>query len=489
MNRQIVKLFAFIVVLFGVLVGFTSYWSVFDAKALKEKEVNRRPLLEQQQIRRGRILAADGTVIAKSVGKGKGSEKRYVRRYPEGSLFGHPIGYSFVTQGDSEFERFHNEELVGEGSELESVLDQLTGGTQEGNDIVTNIDAGAQRTALADLEEVGFGAVVAIEPSTGEVKVMASNAPYDPNRVPYELNKLNTNDIETPLLNRATQGLYPPGSTFKVVTAAAGLESGTITPETTINAPGSLEVEGTPLQNDFNEDFGSIALDTALTNSVNTWFGQLGQQVGQDQLFETMEKFGFNATPAIDLPNQGAESEVAPSGIYEEEHLLHRSDPVDLARVAIGQERLLATPLQMTEVAAAIANEGKLMKPQIWKRVVDPDGRTVDTLDPSVYSEPISSETAAELTTAMEGVVSEGTGTNAAIPGISVAGKTGTAETPGNEACGGGENENQAWFMGFAPADEPKIAIVASVECTEEFGNDVAAPIFRDVAETILNGE
>ena len=485
MNRQIVKLFAFIVVLFGVLVGFTSYWSVFDAKALKEKEANKRPLLEAQQIRRGRILAADGTVIAKSIGKGKGSEKRYVRRYPEGSLFGHPIGYSFVRQGDSEFERFHNEELVGEESEFESILDQILGHNQEGNDIVTNIDTEAQRVALADLEEAGFGAVVAIEPSTGEVKVMASNAPYDPNRVPYELSKLNTNEIETPLLNRATQGLYPPGSTFKVVTAAAGLESGTITPETTIDAPGSLEVEGTPLQNDFNENFGPISLDTALTNSVNTWFGQLGQQVGQDQLFETMEKFGFNATPAIDLPSD----EVYDSGVYEEEHLLHRNDPVDLARLAIGQERLLATPLQMTEVAAAIANGGKLMKPQIWNRVIDPDGRVVDTLDPSVYSEPVSGQTAEELTTAMEGVVSEGTGTNAAISGVPVAGKTGTAETPGNKACGGGENENQAWFMGFAPADEPKIAIAASVECTEQFGNDVAAPIFRDVAETILNGE
>jgi len=484
-NRQIVKLFAFIVVLFGVLLGFTSYWSVFDAEALKEKDANKRPLLEQQQIRRGRILTADGTVIAKSVAKGRGAERRFVRRYPEGSLFGHPIGYSFVRFGDSEFEQFHNEELVGEESEFSSILDELTGGTQEGNDLVTNIDTEAQRTALADLEEAGFGAVVAIVPQTGEVKVMASNAPYDPNRVPYKFSKLSTNDIERPLYNRATQGQYPPGSTFKVVTAAAGLESGTITPETTINAPGSLDVEGTPLQNDFNQDFGPIALDTALTNSVNTWFGQLAQQVGQEELFKTMEKFGFNARPGIDLP----EDQVEPSGVFGEDGLLHASDPVDLARLGIGQERLLATPLQIAEVAAAIANGGKLMKPQLWKRVIDPDGRVVDKLDPSVYSEPVSGETAAELTTAMEGVVSEGTGTNAEIPGIAVAGKTGTAETPGNEACGGGAEENQAWFMGFAPADDPQIAIAASVECTEQFGNDIAAPIFRDVAETILNGE
>src|SRR5689334_2674708 len=373
MNRQIIKLFAFIVVLFGVLVGFTSYWSVFDAKALKEKETNERPLLEQQQIRRGRILAADGTVIAKSVAKGKGANKRYVRRYPEGALFGHPVGYSFVQYGQAEFEKFHNEELVGEGSEFSSIADELLGRTQEGNDIVTNIDTEAQRVALGDLEEQGFGAVVAIEPSTGAVKVMASNAPYDPNRVPYDLEKWNSDEIERPLVNRATQGLYPPGSTFKVVTAAAGLDSGAITPESTINAPGTLEVEGTPLQNDFNEDFGSISLDTALTNSVNTWFGQLGQQLGNDTLFQYMERFGFNATPAIDLP----EDEVEESGVWDIENneLLTASDPVDLARLAIGQERLLATPLQIAQVAAAVANRGKLTKPQSRKPVLDPDRR------------------------------------------------------------------------------------------------------------------
>jgi peptidoglycan glycosyltransferase len=314
---------------------------------------------------------------------------------------------------------------------------------------------------------------------------MASNAPFDPNRVPYELEKLNLNETETPLLNRATQGRYPPGSTFKVVTAAAGLDSGTITPETTIDAPGTLEVEGQELHNDFDENFGPISLDTALTNSVNTWFAQLGEQVGEDTLFEYMDKFGFNSKPAIDLPSD----QILPSGVLEGEGLLGPNDPIDIARVAIGQERLLATPLQMAEVAAAVANGGKLMKPQIWSRVVDPDGRVTKKMEPSQYSQPISAKTAEELTTAMEGVVSEGTGTNAAISGISVAGKTGTAETPYNESCGGGTEENQAWFMGFAPAEDPKIAIAATVECTTQFGNDVAAPIFRDVAETILNGE
>jgi len=484
-NRQIVKLFAFIVALFGVLVAFTSWWSVFDAEALKEKEANKRPLLEQQQIRRGRILAADGTVLARSIPKGSGDNLRYVRRYPEGSLYGHPIGYSFVREGDTEFEQFHNDELIGEDSEFASILDELTGGEQEGNDVVTNIDPEAQQTATAALQEVGFGAVVAIEPRSGRVKALVSNPSFDPNRIPFEQEELNQNKIEAPLFNRATQGQYPPGSTFKVVTAAAGLESGAITPETPIDAPGSLEVEGQPLENDFGKDFFGATLDTALTNSVNTWFGQLGQRVGNETMFETMEKFGFGATPPIDLPEEA----LSRSGVFDGDELLGRGEPVDLARMAIGQERLLVTPLQMAMVAAAVANGGKLMKPQIWSRVVDPDGRVSKRLDPSEYSEPISAETAADLATAMEGVVSEGTGTNAEIPGVPVAGKTGTAETPGNEACGGGLDENQAWFIGFAPADDPQIAIAATVECTEQFGNDVAAPIFRAVAESILDGE
>jgi penicillin-binding protein A len=482
-NRQIVNLFGLLVILFAVLVGFTSYWSVFEAEALKEKTANKRPLLEQQQIERGKILAADGTTIARSIAKGSGDGLRYVRRYPEGALYGHPIGYSFVRQGDSEFEQFHNDELIGEESEFVSLLDELRGQTQEGNDVVTNLDPEAQRIALADLEAAGFGAVVAIEPSTGRVRVLASNPPYDPNRVPEHPSDLNR-DATTPLLDRATQGQYPPGSTFKVVTAAAGLDSGTITPSSTIEAPGTLDVQGQPLSNDFNQDFGAISLDTALTNSVNTWFAQLGEEVGSDTLFEYMDRFGFGSTPAIDLPDD----QVYRSGVFEGDDLLGRGDPVDVARIAIGQERLLVTPLQMAEVAAAVANGGTLMKPQIWSRVVDPDGRVTERLDPSRYSQPVDEDTAAALTTAMEGVVREGTGTNAAIPGVAVAGKTGTAETPFNESCGGGDL-NQAWFVGFAPADDPEIAIAATVECTTAFGGDIAAPIFRDVAEAVLSGE
>ena len=241
-NRQIVKLFGFIVVLFAVLIGFTSYWSVFDAKALKEKDANKRPLFEQQQIKRGRILADDGTVIARSVPKGHGAEPalraalsgRHALRPPDRlQLRGTratPNSSSSTTNSWSANE-----------SEFGSILDELRGKKQEGNDIVTNIDPEAQRVALSGLEAAGFGAVVAIEPSSGRVRVMASNAPYDPNRIPYELAKLNANETRSAARQPRHPARYPPGSTFKVVTAAAALDSGTITPETAINAPGTLE--------------------------------------------------------------------------------------------------------------------------------------------------------------------------------------------------------------------------------------------------------
>jgi penicillin-binding protein A len=481
MNAQVVKLFSLIVALFAVVVGFTSYWSVFEADALKDKRANKRPLLEQQQIRRGRILAADGTVIARSVPKGSGTALRYVRRYPEGELFGHPIGYSFVDKGDSEFEKYHNDELVGNESEFASIVDELAGKAQEGDDIVSTIDRPAQELAMQELSQGGTGAVVALEPRTGKVRVMASYPPYDPNLVPEDLPHLS-NDPDAPLVDRATQGQYPPGSTFKVVTAAAGLDSGTITPETTIDAPGVITVQGQPLQNDFTQDFGPISLDTALTNSVNTWFAQLGERVGSETLYSYMSAFGFNSKPQIDLPSD----QLSTSGIYDSGTLLGSDDPIDVARVAIGQERLLVTPLQMAEVAATVANDGTLMKPRLWDRVVDSDGRVVKRMDPSEQSQAISPEAAQQLNEAMQSVVREGTGTAAALSGVDVAGKTGTAEVPDKEACNG--LPNQAWFIGFAPADDPQIAVAATIECTSGFGGEVAAPIVADVMQELLDG-
>jgi penicillin-binding protein A len=478
-NTQIAKLYGLIVLMFAVLIGFTSYWSVFDAEALKDERANKRPLLEQLQVKRGTIRADDGTVLARSTREGQGSSHFYTRHYPKGSLFGHPIGYSFLDRGQSGFERFHNDELLGDETEFNSILDQLQGKHQEGNDVVSSLDPAAQQAALDGLGGQP-GAVVAIEPKTGRVRVLVSEPPYDPNDIPDRFSQLNR-ATGSPLLDRATQAHYAPGSTFKVVTATAALDTGQFTPDSIISGRSPIEIQGIPLSNSGGEQFGDITLTDALTNSVNTVFAQVGEKVGVPTLFSYMNRFGFNSKPQIDLPSDELES----SGVRDDRgDLIGPGTPIDVGRVAIGQERLAVTPLQMAEVAATVANGGELMRPQLWERVVDPDGRTIKHMNPTSQSTVMKPETAAQLNEMMQNVVNDGTAAGVFPSSLHVAGKTGTAELgTGRASC---DLPNQAWFIGFAPADDPQIAVAATIECTSSFGAEVAGPIARSVMETIL---
>jgi penicillin-binding protein A len=456
-----------------LLFGFTSYWSIFDSDSLKANQANRRPLLEEQTIKRGDILAADGSVIAHSRATGKGNNRIYVRHYPQGGLFGNPIGYSFVTQGRVGFELSHNDELVGNKTEFLSVLDELQGHSQEGDNVQSSLDPAAQEAAVNGLAG-RRGSVVAIVPSTGEVRAMVSIPEYDPNQIPKNFAELNR-DSSAPLFNRATQAGYPPGSTMKVVTATAALDSGEFTPDSVLSGRSPQEIDGVPLSNSGGEQFGDIDMTTALTNSVNTWWAQAGEKLGKDTMFQYMDRFGFDAKPRLDYPS----FQLAASGVYDGNKLLGPSDAIDIGRVAIGQERLRVTPLQMAEVAAAVANNGELMEPRLWSRVIDPDGRETK-LDPARQSRVMSEDTASELNTMMQSVVQEGTGTAGAVSGIDVAGKTGTAEIS--------TGVNDAWFIGFAPASDPQIAISCIVEHTSGFGGPTCGPIFKAVAESILQG-
>jgi peptidoglycan glycosyltransferase len=474
-NRQIVKLFGLILILYALLFGFTSYWSVFDSSSLKANVANRRPLLEEQKIHRGDILADDGSVIARSTAVGKGNNKIFVRHYPQGSLFGNPIGYSFVDRGRVGFELSHNDELVGNKTEFLSILDELQGHAQVGDRVQSSLDPAAQRAAVDGLAG-RRGSVVAIIPSTGEVKAMVSIPEYDPNVVQNAnaFKRLNTED-SAPLFNRATQAGYPPGSTMKVVTATAALDSGDFTTSSVLSGRSPQVIDGVPLSNSGGEQFGDIDMTTALTNSVNTYWAQVGEKLGKQTMFKYMDRYGFDAKPRLDYPG----FQLAASGVYSGNRLLGPSDAIDIGRVAIGQERLRVTPLQMAEVAATVANKGELMEPRLWSKVIDPDGR-VTSLDPAHQSRVMSEETASKLNTMMQSVVQEGTGTAAAVSGIDVAGKTGTAEIS--------TGINDAWFIGFAPANDPQIAIACIVEHTSGFGGPTCGPIFKSVAEAILQG-
>ena len=477
MNAPISRLLLLVLLLFATVVGFTSYWSVIDAENLRENPENRRLLLEEAQIERGTITSSDGELIAESVPVGSGEQQFFERRYPTGDLFGHPVGYYFLDRGRSGIELEHDAELAGRKAEFLTILEELEGQAQEGSDITLTINAEAQRIAYESLAGQ-IGAVVAIEPDTGAVRVMASNPPFDPAGVQDEKTFKGLNRAEdSPLLNRATQSGYEPGSTMKVVTATAALDSGEFTPDTTLNGNSGVEISGVPLANSGGEDFGTIDMTTALTNSVNTYWAQVGEQLGNDTMFEYMDRFGFNQDPPIDYPP----SELSPSGVYDGGKLLDAGDSIDVGRMAIGQERLLVTPLQMAMVAAAVANGGKLVEPNFLQSVTDPDGRTTDELDADVASTVMSEETAATLTEMMTNVTQEGTASGLTVAGAGeFAGKTGTAEV---DVEGG---INRGWFIGFAPTEDPQIAVAAVIERTSGFGGETAGPVATDVMAALL---
>jgi peptidoglycan glycosyltransferase len=480
-SQPIMRLFATVVLLFAILVVWTSKWSVFDAKAVRDNALNKRPLFAQLHIERGAIKAGDGSVLARSV---RGPRGTYRRTYPTGALFGHPVGYAnLALQQLSGIERYRNDELSGQGDELGSLADQLQGKRRQGDTVITTLDPQAQQIAEQQLAATGSpGAVVALDPRTGAVKVMASVPGYDPNALgrPGVFRALNSEGSGAPLLDRATQSSYAPGSTFKVLTAAAAIDSGRYTPDSVINGDSPKPISGVPMRNDLGESYGDISLTTAMTYSVNTVFGQLGEALGKQTMGEYMRRFGFYAKPPLDYPD----SEKVSSGERLDGRLLPvTSDRVDVGRMAIGQDKLAVTPLQMAMVVAAVANGGRLMEPHLADRIVDPDGRTVERVEPHVFGTPISAQTAEQINQMMRTVVESGTGTAVALPGIQVAGKTGTAEIGAI-----GANLTQPSFVAFAPADDPRIAIAVNVERSQGgFGGTVAAPIARAVLESLLN--
>jgi peptidoglycan glycosyltransferase len=473
MNAAIARVFVVFLVLFAVLVAFTSKWTVFGAEGLRDNPKNRRELLEDQKVRRGLIRAGDESVLARSI---KQPDDSYVRSYPQGRLFSHAVGYNFVRQGRAGLERYYDDDLSGRSSDFGSLIDRLSGAQKEGDNLITSLNPAAQRVALQQLGG-RKGAVVALNPRTGAVEVMASVPGYDPNAIKNEaafeaLNREN----DAPLLNRNTQSGYPPGSTFKVVTAIAAIDSGQYTPESRVSGRNGKVISGVPLNNDGGESFGDITLTDALTHSVNTVFGEVGEKVGRLTMKKYMDRLGFGRPVEVDLPRD----ERASSGERRGGRIIPPTSRfVDVGRMAIGQDRLTVTPLQMAMVAASVANGGKLMKPHIGDRIVDRDGRTVRRIEPEEMSQVMSPKTATEVGAMMAQVVKEGTGTAAALEGIDVAGKTGTAEV--DHGC-----PNQLWFIAFAPAQDPQVAIAVTVECGTGFGGTVAAPIAKAVMQELL---
>jgi penicillin-binding protein A len=488
-NRQVSHVGVAALVLLAALIIGTTYWQTWANAGLANRQDNDIRLVAQFSINRGKIYASDGkTVLARNVQRKSGGQTLYFRRYPTGPLFSDIVGYSTQSRNRTGLEQSYNDYLTGSNANLDTVLhsalDKLKGTTVKGNSLVLTIRPGAQAIANRLLRGK-CGAVVALEPSTGRVLVMATSPTYNPNLVENRFNLATKTRLPcgAPLVNRATSGKYPPGSTFKMVTAAAALDTGRFTPDSHFYDPGYCVEYGKQVRNAGNpeapETFGNVNLATGFEHSINSVFCNVGKALGAGTVLEYAKRFGFYSLPPLELP----ENERVESGLYDHGRLFdpkHPDTQVDPGRLAFGQERLAVTPLQMAMVAAAIGNHGAEMRPQIVQRIVSPKGKTITHLTPDQLGRPIKVQTANELTHMMELVVQGGTGTAAAIPGVRVAGKTGTAEI-------GRGNIHTTWFAAFAPADAPRVAICVVVENQPNgFGGTISAPIARQVMEALL---
>ena len=486
MNKAIARLYIVVIVLFALLVVWTSRWTVFSASALQNDPLNKLSFFATEKVKRGRILADDGkAVLAKSVPAGGGT---YGRSYPFGPLFAQSVGFANIQQGEQTGleKQFLTQLENRQQTTLSSVFGPIST-SNIGNDVYSTLDVKGQQLARSLLAG-RVGSVVAIVPQTGAVATMYSNPSYDDNNLAHPCAQTSISDLSTNpgyqsscLLDLATQGEFAPGSTFKLVTTAAALDTGKYTPNSQINGKSPLMVSGAPLHNDLNQSFGDVSLSYALTNSINTVYAQVGQNLGGQTMETYMKRFGFYRAPPIDLPAGQliASGERAASGKLLEP----TSSAVDLGRMSIGQDKLAVTPLQMAMVVSAIADGGNLMEPRLASKVVNPDGQVVDTIAPKLYDRVMSSTAAGEMIAMMKNVVEEGTGQAANLGGLNAAGKTGTATV----GASGGQELDDAWFVGLAPVNNPKIAVAVVLRnIPNGYGGTYAAPIAAQMMKALL---
>ena len=486
MNRQITRVAGIAMALIVVLIVATTYWQTWARPALAERQDNAIQRVAQFEIERGLILSPS-RVLATNTESHVGGRTFFFRRYPQGELAAHVVGYSTAGRSRTGLELSLNPALTGSAENLSSIvnqsLDKLNGKPIVGDTVVTTLDLNGQKAALDALGN-NCGAVVALDPRTGRVLVMASSPSYNPNDVENAYGRIQAIKANctpaSPLLNRATQGLYPPGSTFKVVTASAALGSGKYTPTSSFYDPGYCTVYGKRVNNfDTERPFGNLTLATALQYSVNSVFCNIGLKLGAKTILAQAKAFGFYERPPLETPD----SERLPSGLYQNGRLF---DPqydreVDAGRMAFGQERLLVTPLQMAMVAGTIGNGGILMQPYVVDKIVSPDGKTRTSTQPTAIRRAVSPATARDVGAMMISVVQGGTGTAAQISGLQIGGKTGTAET-------GVAGVNTTWFICFAgdPGQKPKLAVAVVLQNQSLTGGATAAPVARQVMQALL---
>ncbi|MEV0382964.1 penicillin-binding protein 2 [Nonomuraea sp. NPDC050643] len=485
MNGTLKRVAVAALAMFALLMVNVNYLQAVRAEELRGDSRNTRNYYDRYAIERGRITAG-GKVLAQSV-ETDDNRFKFVRKYTEGKLYAHVTGF-FSPESASAIEASENKLLDGSSADLllRRSIDLFTGEPTRGASVDLTINPKAQKAAYDALRQSGKrGAVLALDPKTGAILAMVSLPTYDPAELSgtekgpvfKRYDELAKEDSQ-PLLNRTIGQTYPPGSTFKVVTMAAYLEDDSSRgPQSTVAAPQRLPLPNTniSLPNYGGSACGSgqVTLVFALERSCNTPFGKMGIDLGYEAMKDQTEKFGMGEQIAV--PMSVAQSDFGP-----------KEDQAAVAMAAIGQRSNRMTPLQMAMIAAGIANDGTVMKPYLVNKITDAKGDAVDEANPTELTDAVSSETAGKLREMMVSVVQNGTANLAQVPGVQVAGKTGTAETSDGKPP-------HAWFISFAPADDPKVALAVIVESgaanvgAEATGGHTAAPIAKAVLEAVLN--
>ncbi len=453
-NKKIIRVLIIISALFLALLTYLLYFNLFRADTVSTNPYNRRQWDDERYVTRGTIYDKNGLVLAETIEDG-GNTRRV---YSQGRLYSHVIGYCSQVYGKSLLEREYDAQLLGKGD-----LDLFQGDKKKGFDLNLTIDNSVQKYAYEQLRGKR-GALVAINPKTGAILAMVSLPDFDPDAAALE-KQWNTivEDENSPLIARAVQGLYPPGSTYKIVTAAAAFENGM--KERVFEDTGSFTAGDLKVENYNNKKYGEISLERAFQVSSNQVFCTVGYELGSEKTAEIARRFGINSAISFDVPTETSRIE------YK------KMTKEDSALVSIGQGQLLTTPMQMALIGSAVANDGQMVKPYVVESVTK-NNIVVSKTATKVTGQPISKECAEYIQQLMVDTVKGGTGTRAQINGITVAGKTGTAE---NET-----EKDHAWFVGYAPAEDPQIAIAVVLENDGRSGGDAAAPIAGRVMNKYL---
>lgn len=463
LNKRIITVMVAVLALFLVLVIYLTYFTVFQAPDIVNSTYNQRIWEKEEKVLRGTIYDRNGTILAESENEG-GKQKRI---YPFDKLYAHTIGYNNRTYGKTNIELKFNGYLLKTQSVIE-ILKKEQGrenNFSEGASLSLTLDHKMTKLA-AQLMGKDNGSVVALNPVTGEVYCLYSNPSFNPNEGEMAKNwEALINQEDSPFFARATQGLYAPGSTFKVVTSAAGIKAGH--EDYTVEDEGKINVGGKEFNNAGGKAYGETDMENAIRVSSNVYFTSLAPKIGKNIFEETTRNFMITEKIPFDIDTNGSDLD------------FDSFDNAELASVAIGQGKLRVSPLHMALVASAIANDGSMMKPYLVEKAFYSDGTTAFNAKPEVLSKPISRNDARRITEYMEKCVESGTGTAARVSGITVAGKTGTAE---NEK----EGKTHAWFIGFAPADNPQIAICVMKEYSGRGGGSVCAPIASKIIKSAL---